>query len=594
MKRKMEPYLMSVLSNRLYSIGVEMTNTMLRTARSQVMSSCRDLSTAICDRYGNLLTMPTSIPVHCGNVGLTVKPCLEHPDGIKEGDLFLNNSPYHGNTHHADYTYIAPVFFGGELMFFAVAKGHQADCGNSIPSTYHARAKDIFEEGALDWPCVKIQKNYEDVEDLIRVAKARIRVPDIWYGDYLAGVGSARIGEKRLKEFCEEYDIDTIKDFCDSYQEYGEKMIRAEIEKLPEGEWKYTVYHDGIPGVHEENVPINIKMQVKPKDGDIIVDLRDNIDSLEWGLNLSEATSVSSVRAGILNHLPSKLPNNEGVMKHLKVLLREGCIVGKAKYPYSSSMCTTDLADRLISGTQALMNQFMKSSGMAEGGGHGAIGCSVISGKDSRKNDYPYITQILVGLSGGPGVKGHDGYINYAVPCVNGVMRVMSGELLEQQYPMLMLSNEVVQDAIGSGEFDSSPSFKVSFTPIDNDVIFTNCADGTTAAPKGVNGGSDSTYTIDYVYDLNDETKERRYLPSISSYALKKGEVICSESTSGGGYGDPLNRDPEKVKHRVREGWISIEKARDTYGVVIDTSTETYSVNIEETEKLRAIMRNKK
>jgi len=156
-------------------------------------------------------------------MGLTVKPTFAHPEGIKQGDLFLNNSPYYGNTHHADYTYIAPVFNNGELMFFTAAKGHQADCGNSIPSTYHGSARDLYEEGALDWPCIKVQKDYKDVPDIIKIAKMRIRVPDQWYGDYLAGVGSARIGERNLIKLCEEYGNELIMAFCDAYQEYGEK-----------------------------------------------------------------------------------------------------------------------------------------------------------------------------------------------------------------------------------------------------------------------------------------------------------------------------------------------------------------------------------
>ena len=220
MSKTMEPYLMSVLSSRLYSIGLEMTNTLMRTARSQLMSVCHDLSTAICDRNGKVIALAESIPVHCANMGLTVSPCFSHPDGIQQGDLFLNNSPYHGNTHHADYTYIAPVFNEGELMFFAVTKGHQADIGNAIPSTYAPTARDMFEEGAIDWPCIKIQRDYKDVADIIKIAQMHNRVPEMWYGDYLACVGSSRVGEKRLAALCAEYGNEKIKEFCEAYQAY--------------------------------------------------------------------------------------------------------------------------------------------------------------------------------------------------------------------------------------------------------------------------------------------------------------------------------------------------------------------------------------
>ena len=231
MSKPVEPYLMSVLSSRLYSIGLEMTNTLMRTARSQLMSVCHDLSTAICDRNGKVIALAESIPVHCANMGLTVRPCFDHPEGIQPGDLFLNNSPYHGNTHHADYTYIAPVFHDGELMFFAVTKGHQADIGNSIPSTYAPTARDMFEEGAIDWPCIKIQKNYKDVPDIIAIAQMHNRVPEMWYGDYLACVGSSRVGEKRLAALCEEYGNETVKRFCEAYQDYGARHSPDTLRK---------------------------------------------------------------------------------------------------------------------------------------------------------------------------------------------------------------------------------------------------------------------------------------------------------------------------------------------------------------------------
>ena len=251
MSKTMEPYLMSVLSSRLYSIGLEMTNTLMRTARSQLMSVCHDLSTAICDRNGKVIALAESIPVHCANMGLTVSPCFSHPDGIQPGDLFLNNSPYHGNTHHADYTYIAPVFNEGELMFFAVTKGHQADIGNAIPSTYAPTARDMFEEGAIDWPCIKIQRDYKDVADIIKIAQMHNRVPEMWYGDYLACVGSSRVGEKRLAALCAEYGNEKIKEFCEAYQAYGAKRMREELKHGCEvgGWWEITQPHVEAAGL---------------------------------------------------------------------------------------------------------------------------------------------------------------------------------------------------------------------------------------------------------------------------------------------------------------------------------------------------------
>ena len=341
MSKPVEPYLMSVLSSRLYSIGLEMTNTLMRTARSQLMSVCHDLSTAICDRNGKVIALAESIPVHCANMGLTVRPCFDHPEGIQPGDLFLNNSPYHGNTHHADYTYIAPVFHDGELMFFAVTKGHQADIGNSIPSTYAPTARDMFEEGAIDWPCIKIQKNYKDVPDIIAIAQMHNRVPEMWYGDYLACVGSSRVGEKRLAALCEEYGNETVKRFCEAYQEYGARRMKEELKQLPKGHYEYDIKADAIEGVVPE-ITIHIECDTHPEEGTIAFDFTKNADSLPCGLNMCEATTLASAVTGVLNRMPCDIPCNDGAMSQIKVKMREGCVIGKAKAPYSSSMATTN------------------------------------------------------------------------------------------------------------------------------------------------------------------------------------------------------------------------------------------------------------
>jgi N-methylhydantoinase B len=536
---------------------------------------------------GDVIALGKSIPVHCANMGLTVKPCFENPDGIKKGDLFLNNSPYHGNTHHADYTYIAPVYHNGELMFFAVTKGHQADCGNSIPSTYHPLAKDIYEEGALDWPCIKIQKGYKDVHDIIAIAKQRIRVPEMWYGDYLACVGSSRIGEKRLEVLCEEYGIDLVKDFCDDYQEYGSKRMADEIKKLPAGHWEYDIRSDAIEGFIPE-VTIHIQCDVHPEDEKMIFDLRDNQDSISSGLNMCEATTLASVVTGVLNHLPKDIPCNEGAMSHIKVLMREGCIVGKSKMPYSSSLATTNYADRLISGVQALLNDIVIDHGISEGGAVQCPAVAVVSGRDFRKNYEPYVNQIFCGMTGGPGVSGHDGWVTYQYPVTGGAMNWNSIEVLEQQYPIKVVHEEIIMDSVGAGEFDSAPSCKFIMTPRQEPVTCAYSCDGIQFPPKGAKGGQDGYKAAAWKYNIEKGVSTREELPPFAEPVIEFGEAIVSECSSGGGYGNPLDRDPKRVCHRVREGWISKEFAEKTYGVVIDTSKDEFVVDNEKTIVLRA------
>ncbi len=593
MSKTVEPYLMSVLSSRLYSIGLEMTNTLMRTARSQLMSVCHDLSTAICDRNGKVIALAESIPVHCANMGLTVKPCFEHPEGIKRGDLFLNNSPYHGNTHHADYTFIAPVFCGDELMFFAVTKGHQADIGNTIPSTYVPSAKDMFLEGAIDWPCVKFQKDYKDVPDMIKVAMMRNRVPDLWYGDYLACLGSCRVGEKRLEALCEEYGNDVIKDFCDAYQKYGAKRMEEELKLLPGGHYTYDIKADAIEGVVPE-INIHIICETKPKEGIIEFDLTENEDSMPCGLNMCEATVLASTVTGVLNRMPNDIPCNDGAMSRIKVKMREGCVIGKAKAPYSSSMATTNLADRLISGVQALMNQITDDKGMAEGGATQCPAVAVVSGTDWRKNGATYVNQIFCGMTGGPAVNGYDGWITYQYPVTGGAMNWNSTEVLEQQYPFKVIHEEVMMNSVGAGKYDSAPSCKFVMTPRHDPLVSAYSCDGIDNPPKGACGGLDGYKAAAWKYNIAEGESSKVMLPPFAEPVIEVGEAIVSESSSGGGYGDPLERDPYLVAHRVREEWISKEFAEKIYGVVVDDSKEEYVPDIEATKVLRHKMKEER
>ncbi len=593
MSKTVEPYLMSVLSSRLYSIGLEMTNTLMRTARSQLMSVCHDLSTAICDRNGKVIALAESIPVHCANMGLTVEPCFEHPEGIKRGDLFLNNSPYHGNTHHADYTFIAPVFCGDELMFFAVTKGHQADIGNTIPSTYVPSARDMFLEGAIDWPCVKFQKDYKDVPDMIKIAMMRNRVPDLWYGDYLACLGSCRVGEKRLEALCEEYGNDVIKDFCDAYQKYGAKRMEEELKLLPEGHYTYDIKADAIEGVVPE-INIHIICDTKPKEGIIEFDLTENEDSMPCGLNMCEATVLASTVTGVLNRMPNDIPCNDGAMSRIKVKMREGCVIGKAKAPYSSSMATTNLADRLISGVQALMNQITDDKGMAEGGATQCPAVAVVSGTDWRKNGATYVNQIFCGMTGGPAVNGYDGWITYQYPVTGGAMNWNSTEVLEQQYPFKVIHEEVMMNSVGAGKYDSAPSCKFVMTPRHDPLVSAYSCDGIDNPPKGACGGLDGYKAAAWKYNIAEGESSKVMLPPFAEPVIEVGEAIVSESSSGGGYGDPLERDPYLVAHRVREEWISKEFAEKIYGVVVDDSKEEYVPDIEATKALREKMKEER
>lgn len=595
-KNTLEPYIISVLSSRIDGIGVEMAHTMVRTARSGVINICKDLSTAICDSKGDVISIPiTAIHVHSTAMSLVGRNLLElHRKDLRPGDCFLNNSPYHGCTHHADHTLLAPVFYKDELIFIVAARGHQADIGNATPTTYSPFAKDIYEEGAINFPCVRVQRDYKDVDDIIRMAKMRIRCPDIWYGDFLASVGALRIGERRLIEACDEFGVDVINAFTEQWQEYGKSMMISEIRKFPKGTWYDNNRHDPVPGV-PEGMPIKLKMSIDPDEGYITLDFTENtIECQPNGFNLSECTLTAAGRTAVMLRLGPEIPHCEGAMSRIIVKMKENRAIGKAVLPFSASIATTNYCERVISVTMTCMNQITDKRGSAEGGTLGLPSASVISGKDWRYGNRDYVNQLIFGYTGGPGINGYDGWVTYLGTQGNGVMYWSSIELIEQVYPILIVKCELTRDTAAAGQYDSSPSCRTDIAARKSPVTAAYFCDGCVFPPRGAKRGENSRPTGAWKYELKMGDTSRVELPKMAVEVIDQGEVLVSESSTGAGYGDPLDRDPERVRYRVREEWLSVERAREVYGVVIDTGPELYAVDYKATEELRASLRRKR
>jgi N-methylhydantoinase B len=582
--KEIEPYLMVVLARKFESVTTEMNNALLRAARSNVMATARDFSCSITDQNHGIVCVAGGNANHVVGSGLVARVMTELHDDIRPGDAFLNNSPYYGNNHHADWTISVPVFYKGEHIFTANARAHQADCGNSQPTTYSPFCKDVYEEGALDFPSVRIQKDYKDIEDLIRMCRVRIRVPDQWYGDYLAMVGAARVGERRIIELFERYGVDTIKVFAEQWQEYGKRRMIEEIRKLPNGTWQAEAKHDPVPGVAEDGIMVKLKMTIDPDEGYIILDFTGSADTVPGGYNMSEGSIVPASSTGVLNNLDPTLPKNEGVFGRIKRKLRKNCVAGIVEVPASASVATTNVAGRMVNLVQSTFGQLGENKGMAEGALGMAASMSVISGFDWRTN-RPYVNQLIQGTMGGPGLFGHDGWITYNLPEAGGTLMVDSIEVNEQKYPIIYDESELIPDSGGGGRWRGAPGVRTIIRQRRDAGVWAYTCDGHFLPAKGIHGGQAGR--VAHVWKFDRKTKKRIDLPTISYQVITPEEAIVSESGGGGGFGDPLDRDAEKVRWDVIEGFITVEKAREVYRVVLGTDSEQYAVNQKATEELR-------
>lgn len=585
-----DPYLTAIIANRIDGIVREMTHTLLRAARSAVINSARDFSCSICTGDNHLLAAAEGLPIHIFGSHMQTRTMTEfHKGDIREGDCYLHNDPYTGNTHAADHTFLVPVFFEGEHLFTTVAKAHQADIGNALPTTYSAGARDQYEEGALIFPAVRVQRDYQMEDDIVRMCRSRIRVPSQWYGDFLAGIGCARVGERRLKELCEKYGRERIKQFIRDWFDYSEQRMIAAIRKLPAATLTNTGAHDPFGSLLPDGIPLKVTVNIRPEEAMIDLDLTDNVGNVDCGFNESEACATSSTIAGVFNSIDSTVPRNSGSFRRVSVALKDGSVAGRPQFPHSCSVATTNIADRLINIVQSSFAQIGDGFGLAEGGLGMGAGFAVVSGKDDRSADGAYVNQLIIASAGGPGAPGADGWPTYALPVVGGLMYRDSVEIDELKHPMEFRFLRMVPGTAGAGRHRGAPAMELAYGPTHSAMDVLWPCDGTHYAPKGVRGGQDGTCARHFHVRPDGSESE---LPNIVNVQLQPGEYVRGNHTAGGGYGNPLERDPRRVLKDVLEGYETEVRARDVYGVVFTgtAADETLAIDAAATSACRATL----
>ncbi|MEX1143162.1 MAG: hydantoinase B/oxoprolinase family protein [Thermoleophilaceae bacterium] len=580
--RVSDPVELALTSNRLRAVVRKMSNTLFRTGRSGVLNTARDFSCAIVTADHRLLMTADSLPIHVmSGPDLMSRSLAEFHPTLRRGDAFLHNSPYHGNSHAADHSLLAPIVDAdGTHRFTVLVKAHQADCGNSQPTTYMSDAADVYNEGALIFPAVQIQRDYEDIADIVRMCEARIRVPSQWRGDYLGMLGAARIGERELGALGEELGWDALLGLCEQWFDYSEWRMASAIRALPGGEAHAESRHDPVPGV-PDGIPIQADIRVEPEDASVEIDLRDNPDCVPCGLNLTESTARTAAYVGVFNSVGTSVPANHGSFRRIRVHLRENCVAGIPRHPASASVATTGVADRVTNCVQRAFASLGDGAGMAEAGALIPPAGGVISGRDPR-TAKPFVNQIILTVTGGAGGPRSDGWLTLAHVGNGGMLMRDSVEVDELAYPIRIEATRLLTDTEGPGRRRGTPSAYVEYGPVDCVLHVAYGSDGTAQLARGARGGGDGPLAEQYRRKQDGSLEP---LPAVGVPAIQPGETIVSISTGGAGYGDPFERDVELVAHDVRERWLTPDRAASVYGVAVD---EKGVVDADATRKLRA------
>lgn len=575
-----DPITFSIIMSRLESIAAEMMATVERTAWTPILALARDFSCAIYDAQGRQISMGDALPVHTTSMDLIIDSVNKTFSGdVSDGDVFMTNHPYRGNTHAADLVTLTPVFHGDRLMFWTVTKGHQLDVGAGTPAGDPFTARSVWEEG-IHVPPIKVVANGVRRNDVFDLFLSNIRYPELTRGDILAQLGSIERGKVRLVELIDEYGAAMVLRNTDRILDYTHGRMEQEIDAIPDGVYSGETWIDS-DGAGRTNV--RIEAEVTVSGSDVTVDFGGSDVQSRSGANGTLATSLASAATPILCCIDPEMPKNEGCFRHIRTIVTPGSIC-RAEYPASTALATTVPADAMQDAVHRALAVAVPER--ASAGGARAHNEPQFSGIYSDTSET-WSTMLFNGTGGAGASAQADGWPMYISPGVMGGEKSPPIEQIELLYPIRFDQVEIEPDSMGLGRFIGGPGIRQVVRPLDAPLECVTSGDGTLNPPHGVLGGTPGAGGGQYLEQV--ETGERVFISPMGHFWVDVDQRWIGVSSGGGGYGDPVERPIDAVLEDVRSGFVSRERAAAHFGVVL--SDDLDAVDETGTSELRARLR---
>lgn len=572
MKRPFDPILVEVIRNQIAAITEEMTLTVYRTGRSG-MCKVGDFATAVCDRFGRLVGEGGSPYQMCVFIDTMENVLAKHGKSLNPGDIIIANDPYCGISHMPDITLIAPAFWQGQLAGFMISYSHHTDIGGRFAGGISSLCQSSFEEG-VRIPMLKLYDAGKRNDVLLEQIVANVRTPEEWVGDVDAKVASCWKGQEQMTKLIDKYGMEQFNATCDHLVDYSERVTRAAIRHIPSGEYVEEALFEDENEVTGGPVPLKVVIRV---DGDqVTLDLSSAPPQVNASINAPFVSTKAVTRAPFKALLPGDAIVNVGFARALDVIVPPGTLLNP-RYPAA------------VGGRASLMmtlsNMVYRALAKALPGRLGGVGEGADMLHFNSHTDGRYVSFMDVffgGWGGRPTVDGVDG----ASPLVmGGGYGSMPAELLEREYPVIIEGFGFVPDTEGAGRHRGSVSVyrEWRFRKPAEVLLRTVGLRGSEGLDGGGRGGD--------AVNIHRVGEQSRVLPPQAHVHLhvQPGDRVYHKVHGSGGYGDPYERDPASVVLDVVEGKISVERAREVYGVVLHT--EHLTLDSEGTQALRTQMR---
>jgi N-methylhydantoinase B len=571
LREKFDPIRLEILWRRLISIVDEADASVARTAFSSLLRDAHDYTCMFTDHRGQELVQGTfCTPGQAGAMALGVKKVIQSVplDDYQDGDVIIVNDPWLLAGHLNDVCVLSPIFYKSKPVAFTACVFHHSDIGGRVSSDN----REVFEEG-LFIPLIKLYNAGVLNEDVLNLIRWNVRTPEEVTGDIRSQVAANHVCGEKIVEMLADEGLETLEDLADEIIQRTERSMRQAIKKIPDGVYPYEGV---IEGAGDRN-DIKICLSVTVDGSDILVDFSNTSPQVNWGVNVVYNFTYAYVFMAIKSVFDPDLPINEGAIRPVTMTAPKGCIVNCA-FPAAVAArmqvghFMTEMVFRALS--KAVPDRIISDSGGTP------AQTNIFYGK--RHDGKPFHTMIIRG--GGLGAsRTKDGH-QCAIFPANGANTPV--EILESDTPLMVLARELICDSGGAGKKRGGLGRRMTIRIPDDGhapeppVAIAVQAGRFRYAPQGIFGGKPGDKAK---YLKNDLPAD----PSGLTFC-DNGDTIGFHSAGGGGFGSALERDILAVEKDVHYGYVSLEKAKTDYGVIIDTKTLKADQNA--TQRLRASM----
>jgi len=576
-----DPVTAEVIRGAMETICYEMATYVSRTATTPILNQSNERNASLLDRNGRISAVSVGIPQFMLASSLPVRFAADFfGDDIHPGDIFLGNDPYHGGGHLPDYNVFAPVFADGVRVMFASIQCHHGDTGGSVPGGYNVTADSVWGEG-VRFPAIRVVDRGVERRDLLYALGVNNRTPG-YLGDLRAQIGAAQMGAARLTEIMEDFGRGTVEAAIDFFIDTTGDRFRAEVESWPDGVYEASAFVDHDPWGNKD-IRIHVKLTVEG--GRIEVDFTGTDDRPE----LQAWSSYGNTRAYTISQVAScmdpEIPKNEGFFENIDLYVPDGCVLNP-DYGHPVSAGThhpgTEVGEVIALALQNIhpdraVPQVYKT-GIP----------TIIVGKDPRTGETftDHSAEVYAGWCNA--AKGQDAW--GAQNASFGNLWKATAEINESLFPHIQWSRDYRTDSGGAGQWrglcgshyekEVRTDAKVYTYVVGKKYPMPGIAGGRDGEPNRlvIRYGSDDPYEVEHTAD---------WVP------IQAGQRIMYDYGGGGGWGDPLDRDPQAVLDDVLDEYVSEEGARRDYGVVLSGSLEalTLAIDADATDELRASLR---